>query len=55
MKSQVQPIFDQWLTLMEGAFEALSAEEFSQLEDKIRNEITTSRRDRRKKNVTRKS
>lgn len=53
MKSQCQPLFDEWLTLMEKAFELLSREEFSRLEDKIRNEITVSRRNRSKKWLTR--
>ena len=47
MKSQVPVLFDEWLTLMEKAYENLSKEEFSELEDKIRNEIAVSRRERR--------
>lgn len=49
MKSQVLVYFNEWLTLMDKAFYQLSAEEFSQLEDKIRKEIAVSRRNRKKR------
>jgi hypothetical protein len=44
MKSQIIPIFNEWLTLMERAFNDLSKVEFRQLEDKIRNEIAFHRK-----------
>lgn len=44
MKSQVPVLFDEWLTLMERAFEILNLDEFEQLEHKIEDEITRRRR-----------
>lgn len=42
-KSQVGPIFGQWLAFMEEAYEALTREEFRQLEDKILAEVNFHR------------
>ena len=39
MKSPVKILFEEWLTLMEGAYETLSKDEFLQLEEKIKHEI----------------
>jgi hypothetical protein len=43
MKSQVPVLFNEWLTLMERAFEVLSTEQFVELECKIQEEIDASR------------
>jgi hypothetical protein len=47
MKRQVAVYFGDWLTLMEEAFEGLDDREFTEFEDKICREITTSRRSRK--------
>jgi hypothetical protein len=44
-KSQVVPLFNEWLDLMVKAFERLSLAEFKELEDKIISEIQHSRKD----------
>lgn len=44
MKSQVAPLFDEWLTLMEKAHELLTKEEFRKLEDQIKTEIAFHRK-----------
>lgn len=44
MKSQVPVYFNDWLTLMEGAFERLTKKEFKELEDRIKKEIAFHRR-----------
>lgn len=43
MKSQTITYFNDWLTLMEKAFESLPKNEFRELEEKIINEITIGR------------
>ncbi len=43
MKSPVKILFEEWLTLMEGAYETLSKDEFLQLEEKIKHEISYHR------------
>jgi hypothetical protein len=48
MKSLVNLLFDEWLTLMEKAYEVLSKEGFRLLEDKIKGEIAYSRRHKKK-------
>lgn len=44
MKSQVPVFFDEWLTLMERAFETLSLKEFEELENRIKTEIAARRK-----------
>jgi len=39
MKSPVNLLFEEWLTLMEKAYDELSFYEFRELEDKIKHEI----------------
>lgn len=43
-KSSVTTHFNNWLSIMEQAYSELTAEEFRELEDKIRNEITHYRK-----------
>lgn len=43
MKSPVKILFEEWLTLMEGAYEELSKEQFYELEEKIKHEIAFHR------------
>lgn len=43
MKSQVPVIFNDWLTLMESAYETLTKEQFYELEEKIKHEISHHR------------
>lgn len=44
MKSQVIPMFNEWLTLMERAYEILNKKEFRELENKIKAEIAYHRK-----------
>jgi len=49
-KSLVGPLFNEWLTLMEKAYDTLNYHEFRELENKIKNEISFHRR---RKNIVR--
>jgi len=39
MKSPAEPIFKEWLDLMERAYEICSKDQFYELEEKIKHEI----------------
>jgi predicted nucleotide-binding protein (sugar kinase/HSP70/actin superfamily) len=43
-KSKIKPLFDEWLTLMEKAYDILTFAEFRKLEDKIKDEIRAHHR-----------
>jgi hypothetical protein len=49
MKSQITPLFNEWLTLMEKAYEQLSKDDFLKLEDKIKEEIAFHRKNKPKR------